>query len=322
MTCATTTTGEPLCWGNNFRNFSSVPNPVELTTGVTAITAGNSRACMLTSTGGVRCWLSGSVTPVTGLNSGVVQLGSGSTHSCALTTGGAVKCWGSNTYGELGDGTTTPSNDPVDVVGLSSGVTSISAGFFHSCAVLSTGGVKCWGYNGRGVLGDGTTTARSTPVDVAPLGATALAVSGGNGHTCALLTGGMVKCWGRNLNGEMGNGTMSNESFTPVTVTGLSAVTALKAGGHHTCATTMAGGLKCWGHNVNGQLGDGSTTNRTTPVDVSGMTSGVVSFGVGDSNSCAIIGAGELLCWGNNSSSTVGDGTTIRRLVPVYVSGN
>jgi prepilin-type N-terminal cleavage/methylation domain-containing protein len=250
-----------------------------------------------------------------------VQISASYAHTCAVTTAGGAKCWGANDFGQLGDGTTTQRETPVDVSGLTSGVASISAGGYHTCALTTAGGVKCWGGDGYGALGDGTTTQRETPVDVSGLTAGVASISTGSYHTCALTTDGAAKCWGRNGNGQLGDGTTTDRT-TSVDVSGLtSGVVSIAAGGRHTCAVTTAGGAKCWGWNSSGQLGDGTTTQSTTPVDVSGLTAGVASISTGRSHTCAVTTAGGAKCWGSNSSGQLGDGTTTQRTTPVDVSG-
>ena len=203
---------------------------------------------------------------VTGLTRGVAAVSAGGYHTCALTTAGGLKCWGSNKDGQLGDGTTTDRNTPVDVVGLSNGVVAVSAGSGHTCALTSAGGLKCWGSNKDGRIGDGTTTDRLTPVDIRGLASGVASVSAGSRHTCVLTRGGGLKCWGNNEDGQLGDGTFADRA-TPVNVQELgSGVAAASAGVSHTCAVTTAGGLKCWGSNNSGQLGDGSTGGIPLPV--------------------------------------------------------
>jgi alpha-tubulin suppressor-like RCC1 family protein len=127
--------------------------------------------------------------------------------TCALTTGGGAKCWGANALGQLGDGSTSQRNAPVAVSGLTSGVVEISTGAEHTCALTIGGGVKCWGRNNFGQVGDGSTTQRLTSVDVSGLTSNVTQVAAGADHTCALTTGGAVRCWGNNDNGRVGDGT-------------------------------------------------------------------------------------------------------------------
>ena len=306
-----------------------------MTSGVTAISAGYRHTCALKTNGGVKCWGSndwgqlgdGTTTQrntpvdVSGLTSGVTAISAGYRHTCALKTNGGVKCWGSNDWGQLGDGTTTQRNTPVDVSGLTSGVTAISADHVHTCASMTSGGMKCWGNNSKGELGDGTTTQRDTPVDVSGLISGVTTISAGGYHTCALMTSGGVKCWGSNDWGQLGDGTTTQRN-TPVDVSGLTnGVAVIAASGAYTCALTALGGVKCWGVNYDGELGDGTTTNHTTPVDVSGLTSGVTAITANSLHTCALLASGGVKCWGMNSSGELGDGTTTNRTTPVDVSG-
>jgi alpha-tubulin suppressor-like RCC1 family protein len=347
-TCALTSAGGVKCWGPNFQGelgdgtTAQRITPVDvsgLASGVTAISTGGERVgghtCALTSASGVKCWgynVEGDLgdgtntrrtTPVdvSGLTSGVTAISAGGYHTCALTSVGGVKCWGDNSYGQLGDGTTAQRTTPVDVSGLAGGVTAIITGAQDTCALTSAGGVKCWGANFYGQLGDGTIASKTTPVDVAGLTSGVTAISAGWESTCALKNGGGVKCWGENGYGELGDGTTATKT-TPIDVAGLtSGVTAISAGSDHTCALTSAGGMKCWGNNQFGELGDRTTKAKTTPVDVSGLASGVIAISAGGGHSCALTGAGGAKCWGGNSSGELGDGTTRTRTTPVNVSG-
>src|ERR1039458_1648932 len=282
-TCALTSTGTVKCWGDNgsgelgngTTTSSSTPVEVSGLSGVSAIAAGGYDTCALTSTGNVKCWGSSfygelgngttasSSTPVevSGLT-GAIAIAASGYHTCALTSTGTVNCWGDNEYGELGNGTSTSSSTPVEVSGLT-GASAITAGEFHTCALMRAGTVKCWGYNFYGGLGNGTTTSSSNPVKVSGLSGLSgvSAIAAGVFHTCALMSAGTVKCWGYNAYGELGNGTTTASSSNPVKVSGLSGVSAIAAGGFHTCALTSAGTVKCWGYNAQGQLGNGTTTN-------------------------------------------------------------
>jgi alpha-tubulin suppressor-like RCC1 family protein len=338
-TCALTTVGGVKCWGTNDfgqlgdGTFTSRTTPVDvpgLASGVAAVSAGYFHTCALTTAGGVKCWganASGQLgdgtiydrrTPVgvSGLSSGVAAISLGLDHTCALTTVGGLKCWGYNDSGQLGDGTNTHRAAPVDVSGLTSGVAGVSAGGFHTCALTMAGGVKCWGYNFYGQLGDGATTNRATPVDVSGLSSGVAAVSAGQYHTCVLTTAGGVKCWGWNVHGQLGDGTFGDPACncrnTAVDVSSLSSGggAAVSAGYFHTCALTTAGGVKCWGDNSVGGLGDGTTTTHTTPVDVLGLSNGTATVSAGGFHTCVLTTAGGLKCWGANSQGQLGDGTT------------
>lgn len=250
----------------------------------------------------------------------------GTSFSCALTVADGVRCWGANDFGQLGDGTTIgPHTSPVDVVGLTSGVARITAGDAHSCALTNAGGVKCWGANNNGELGDGTTTLRTTAVDVVGLTSGVASITT-FGHTnCAVLTDGTVKCWGSNGVGILGDGTLVSYSATPVTVLGLTThpIVAVAVGGDHACALEDGGGVKCWGQNNAGQLGDGTTINRPTPLNyVVGGTSGYIGIWAGGGHTCGIRPSlGGLTCWGANGFGQLGNGTTTDSHFPVNSAG-
>ena len=340
--CAVTLQGFVRCWGFNGSGQlgngtnTSQPTPVAtLVGGIAALSAGYAHTCGLTATGLVLCGgfngfgQLGDGTKTTrnapglaviGLTD-VVAISTGIAHSCALTRAGAVRCWGSNAYGLLGDGTTTASTTPVAVSGLESGVAAIAAAGRHNCALTRVGTVKCWGYNGDGELGDGTTTDRHTPVSVSGL-TDIVAIAANNYHTCALAAAGTVKCWGQNGSGDLGDGSGANAS-TPVPVSGLTDVVAITAGGNHTCARSTLGGVKCWGYNAFGQVGDGGTTNQPLAVDVQGhISSTVASIGTGSQHTCVVTTAGVPLCWGYEYFHQLGNGVNATAvLAPAAVNG-
>jgi len=205
------------------------------------------------------------------------------------------------------------------------GPRSVTGGGSHFCALTSTGAALCWGFNGFGELGDGTYTDRLVPTPVHGLSAGVTDISAGGQTTCVVVSGG-ARCWGTNGDGAVGDGTRTNRS-TPTAVSGLSSGVKLVSVGYvHTCALTTAGGVECWGENVHGELGDGTATNRLTPVNVTGLSSGVVAIATGLDHShrdhtCALTTAGGVECWGDNTYGELGDGTNTDRHVPTTVSG-
>ena len=241
---------------------------------------------------------------------------SGTTHNCALTNAGAALCWGDNLFGQSGDGTTVNRATPAPVSGLSAGVAFITAGRNHTCALTTSGAVKCWGSNGSGELGDGTSTQRTTLIDVPGLSSGVTAIAVGSSSSCAILTGGSLKCWGGN---RIGDGTTTVRRV-PTDVTGLTSGVMAVAVGVVKCAITAGNGVKCWGINTYGSVGDGTTTDRLVPTDVSGLTNAVTAVSVSGSGApCAIIADGSVKCWGRNNYGGVGTGSIINALSPVAV---
>jgi alpha-tubulin suppressor-like RCC1 family protein len=286
---------------------------------ILSIAAGWGFTLALTDTGAVKCWGSGYLCDGSTVNKsepvdkpeltgGVAAISSGGMHACALMQGGAVKCWGQNNFGQLGNDTRTNSSAPVDVVGLSTRVIAVAAGGSHTCALMESGGVKCWGENGSGQLGDGTYNLSRTPVDVVGLSAGVVVISAGGSHTCAVTANGGVKCWGWNGSGELGNPNTIEQADRyhpfPADVEGLTeAVVDVTAGESNTCVRTERGAVKCWGQRGNGQLGDGVPPEgekqfSSIPVDVLGLSEGTAAIAVGLGTSCAVNGTGAVFCWG------------------------
>ena len=346
--------------GNNSATSSTAP--VAANTGgalagltLTQITAGTNFTCALASTGTAYCWgdndngelgnnsTTQSRVPVAVNTAGalagktLVQISAGGDAACAVDTGGAAYCWGANTNGQLGNNSTTQSLVPVAVntSGVLSGksVTQVSAGTNFTCALASTGTAYCWGLNASGQLGNNSTTQSLVPVAVTTsgvlAGVTLTQVSVGNAHTCGAAGNGAAYCWGANTNGQLGNNS-TTQSLIPVAVNSSGvlsgrSVTQISAGTNFTCAVDSTGAAYCWGLDSNGQLGNNSTTQRTTPVTVN--TSGVLSgktlaqVSTGSGSTCAVDSVGTAYCWGLNSSGQLGNSATaVTFLVPVTVS--
>ena len=256
-------------------------------------------------------------------------------HTCALHEDGSVSCWGDNLRGQLGNGIEPPdfedpSFDPSEIkMGLVLPVavkeitdsTAIDAGVFHSCALRSDGRVACWGYNGRGQLGNGESgeeAQSSVPVTVSGI-TDAIDISTGNRHSCALLIDSTISCWGNNYYGQLGNGESGREFFgastpdgsvfsdLPVPVSSIDDAIDVVAGESHTCAIHRDSSVSCWGHNRTGQLGyskAGFWRHSVTPQKVEGVEN-AIAIAAGDSHTCVLHKVGTVSCWGGTSSSDV-----------------
>jgi alpha-tubulin suppressor-like RCC1 family protein len=300
-----------------------------------AIAAGGLSTCVLTSQGGVKCWgdngtgklgdgtMEDSTLPVEvrGLSAEAKEISVGSSHTCALLSTGDIECWGRNVEGQLGNPATNFSSYPMKVEGLPGKATAVAAGNDHTCAILSSGDVVCWGENDFGELGDGTTKNSGIPVDVKGLPEKATAIAAGGAHTCALLASGKVMCWGYDI--EISQGDRSAMiGLVPEEVSGLSnGITAIALGGSHACAVSSSGGLQCWGRNGYGELGIGRKGDRSSPVDVKGLSQNAKSVTAGENSTCAILSDGGVKCWGNNGDGQLGNGTREDSPIPVDVAG-
>ena len=243
-------------------------------------------------------------------------------HTCALTSIGTIYCWGGNGYGQLGNGTTVQSNVPTAVA---AGVTfvSMSIGARHTCAVTTTGTIYCWGFNYYGQLGIGNAIDSRIPTPVSMPGDVLFAsIDAGGNYTCALTTVGTIYCWGRNEYGQLGNGTTSM-STTPSALS-LSArvlIDSISVGEISACARTTGAAIYCWGNNIYGQLGDGTTTHSSIPkrlIIPGGETFASITAGV--FHTCASTIVDTIYCWGYNAYGQLGTGDTVDRTSPVMVS--
>ena len=345
QSCALTATGLK-CWGGNpygalgdgTTKSSRVPIAASNLTSITQVATGYNGTCAITSAGAVECLgtnahgalgnggTTDSLTAVavTGLSSGVTAVSNGASAACVRTSAGGARCWGWNGDGQLGNGSMGDSHVPVDVQGLTSGVSAVSVGYAFACALTTAGGVKCWGSNTYGQLGNASTTRSPIPVDVQGLTSGVASISVGRDHACAVTTGGGAKCWGYNSEGELGNGSHV-DSHVPVDVVGLgSGVASISSGHVHTCALTTGGGVKCWGDNLRTELGfnNSAADYSYVPVNVTGLSSGVLSIALGHRHACALLSTGGVKCWGSNAyGGELGNNSGGDSKVPVSVIG-
>jgi alpha-tubulin suppressor-like RCC1 family protein len=361
--------------GNGTISSGGSPTPVEVVgvggtgtlTGVASLFGGADGYCALLTSGGVDCWglgengelgngtfyttsPYGSDTPVavvgvggTGTLTGVASLVGGAGYCAPLTSGG-VDCWGPGTSGALGNGIFSDSAIPVSVEGVGgtgtlAGVKSLVTDVSGYCALLTAGGVDCWGTGNSGQLGNGVlyttgSDGSATPVSVEDVEGTGMltrvksVTSDSNGY-CALLTSGGVDCWGSGANGTLGNSAFS-DSATPVSVVGvggsgtLAGVTSLVGDLNGSCALLTSGGVDCWGEGIDGELGNGAfyTTSPfgiATPIAVEGVggtgaLTGVTSLVSGSVSNCALVTSG-IDCWGGGADGELGNGI-------MYTTGN
>ncbi|HZH13537.1 MAG TPA: hypothetical protein VE057_04155 [Archangium sp.] len=260
--------------------------------------------------------------PMAGLTD-VVAISSGGEHALALRADGSVWAWGPNWYGEVGDGTYEWRLTPVPVLDLTD-VVAIAAGNKFSLALRADGTVWAWGLNWSGQLGSGSPSSwddlnpKNRPVQVRGL-VDVVAISAGEMHSLALRADGTVWAWGNNWFRQLGGATEHENSFSPLQVPGLSPdVKHIDAGRTYNLVVRADGTVWSWGHNWSGQLGDGTTANRPTPMQVPGLPE-VAAVAGGDGHALALAKDGTVWAWGGNHFGALGDGTRIHRLTPAPV---
>jgi alpha-tubulin suppressor-like RCC1 family protein len=330
LSCAINAAHELWCWGSRIIGSNpSIGNgmttlqdsPVQLPGNDWAsVSLGNNHACAVKTSGALHCWGENAegqlgvgastaaqlaFAPVNG-DLDWVAVAAGDRSTCALKTGNRLFCWGRNDYGQLGSDSLDPwSTTPVTPVGLTSGVNAIAAGRSHVCVSLTAGGAKCWGSNlygeqGIGMYGNG----QHSPVSVTGLtGTTSVGVGAGESNSFLVMSNGELRAWGRNADGELGNGQsgFNVDQYAPVQVSGVtSGATSVSAGYAFACAV-IGGAAKCWGNNFYLVLGNGSSSSTvvTAPTQVTGLTSGVTALSATASDHACAIVAGAVKCWGN-----------------------
>ena len=340
------------CWGNNSGGTlpnaegqlgdgtnvdRPIPGPVlGLPEPVRTLAAGEEHTCAITVSGAVYCWGDNSqgqlgdgtttnrlvATQITAFAEPAATITGGGYHTCAIVGASRqVWCWGRNDSGQIGEAGEPGSNalSPIVVASLGTNVSSVEAGGYHSCALLPSGEVRCWGRNDHGQLGRLGADAEN-PTAVATLPATIESIALGDAHTCALDAVGGVRCWGLGSSGQLGDG-LQTQSTTPVQVNGLaSGVRAIGLGGGFSCAITFDGAGRCWGYNARGALGVGDQGNRSVPAAVLGLEGGVQHIAGGSEFACALDTAGAATCTGNNSFGQLGDGTMDDHFVHALVA--
>jgi alpha-tubulin suppressor-like RCC1 family protein len=336
--------GTLAAWGSNENGQLGDPSVARLDTpapipgisGIAAVRVGDLFTVALKTDGTVLAWGDNAFgqlgngalvfrsTPSVAL-SGVTRLAVGGYHMVALRSDGSVVAWGDSRAAQVGDGTSVNRSTPVPVAGLGagSGVVDVSAGGLHTLALRSDGTVLSWGDDYSGEIGDRESADASVPSRIVGLSGVT-AISAGGAHSAALRSDGSVWTWGLDDYGQLGDGTRTATYVgrsTPRAVPGLTGVAKISAGGSHTVALEADGTLWAWGRNVEGELGDGTTVDRLSPVRVAIGLTDVVDISAGDSHTLALRRDGTVWAWGAGYTHALGNGAADDHATPVQVVG-
>jgi alpha-tubulin suppressor-like RCC1 family protein len=338
-TCGISVIGASYCWGSNAsgqlglgtRVGSAVPAQVTDGQSFVALSAGDSHSCGLTADGVAHCWgsnylgmlgdgtvVSRNTPTLVSVAKALAVISAGGEHTCALDTDGVALCWGRNLEGQIGDSTFVTSRSTPTAVTTQLRFVSLTSGQFHTCALTKLGAAYCWGLNGDGQLGNGSTASVAVPVAVGQ-GLVFAGIRAAGRHTCAWLTSGAAYCWGRNWSGQLGNGTTTNRAL-PTAVIGGRLFVTITTGSNHTCGLTSSGAPFCWGAGGVSQTGGasgGGTADRQSPVAVSGVFSSIIA---GGNHTCALDAAGAAFCWGLTHDGQTGNGSFCCGLTTSFVT--
>ncbi len=339
QTCAIHALGTLQCWGgNSYGQLGQTPASTlsqltpSITNGASSVASfalGASHSCAIDSWGILSCVGLNDNSQLgrgTGLNSAnfttvdrgtaYSSLALGSVHSCGLTTTGILNCWGSAAQGELGNNSTTIGSAVPMRMDAPNTYLRIAVGANHTCGILSSGALRCWGLNSNGQIGNNTTVNVLLPITI-DSGVNYTQIALGTSHTCGITDSNALKCWGLNTFGQLGTNSLT-QSNVPVLVDSGVSYTKIALGGKHSCGITTTGVLKCWGYNTSGQLGINSSTLALVPTVIDSGVS-YSEIGLGLNHTCGITNANVLKCWGDNTYGQVGNGFTLNVMLPVII---
>ncbi len=345
--CAINQSGLLLCWGDNYDSddnvggllglddssdtFEVLPQTVDRSETYIGISIGEFVNCAITGDKQIKCWgknwaIGNSTIPAANIaapthienRQSFGDIAVGSYHACAINLFGTLYCWGDDwggKLGRLGDRSAVLESD------RGTRYSSIALGRNHTCGITANKKIRCFGFNDNGQLGFGLSDSASYTPTTIDIGTSYKAVSAQGNSTCGITTTKKLKCWGKNNFGQIGIESAGAPVTRPTLLDESSDYEMVEVGGTHTCAITTAGALKCWGKNIFGQVGLGTSSTKVTSPTIVDSANTYLSVSAGLNHTCALRNNGDLYCWGNNGSGGLGDNSVNNRLSPTFVSG-